>query len=80
MEESSSLSINDKRRLFAIYHWLIVTIYYLFSWWFNGRRGIEVTYDTQEKLSKKYENANRRSWYIKIKVKTTTLDKEVTNH
>ena len=54
-------------------------ILFLFIWWFSGRRAIEVTYDTQEKLSKKYKNANRRSWCIKTKVKTTTLDKEVTN-
>ena len=45
----------------------------------TGVGRIEVTYDTQERSSKKYKNANRRRWCIKIKVKTTTLDKEVTN-
>ena len=71
--------LNDVIFKTVLQGWHCMRILLLFSSWFNGRRGIEVTYDTQEKSNKKYKNANRRSWCIKMKLKTTTLDKEVTN-
>ena len=40
---------------------------YLFSWWFNGRRGIEVTYDTQ------FLRQNKEGLFPRIEQQSTIL-------